>query len=182
MNIQEQKKAIGDSYSVAAMALRGFQASQGLPIDSVDEISLMRSGADDCQLEVLNAFATLFDTLQRFQDELGEEKDEDADEAALKELNEELRELMELQGFTHWQTGGGCTAWGKHLLGGNDNAAPYMMITVSEDATAYFYDLAEAHKENAICIYLYNPEGDPMNGGGLYYSWDEFKENFKGGF
>lgn len=109
------------------------------------------------------------------------ETEEDADEAALKELNAELQELMELQGFTHWQTGGGCTAWGKHLLGGNDNKSPYMMVTVADDAYAYFSELADAHQENAICIYFYDSEGVAFSGG-VYYSWDEFKENFKGGF
>jgi hypothetical protein len=100
---------------------------------------------------------------------------------ALEEINEELEELMELQGFTHWQTGGGCTAWGKYIFGGNDNESPYVMVTVTDDATAYFYDLAEAHQEKAICVYFYNTGGD-ANSGGEYYSWNEFKENFKGGF
>lgn len=126
---------------------------------------------------ILKALKVFIDT---WEDTYSTE-DEDADEKALKELNAELQELMELQGFTHWQTGGGCTAWGKHLLGGNDNKSPYMMITVADDAYAYFSELADAHQENAICIYFYDPEGVAFSGG-VYYSWDQFKEYFKGGF
>ena len=110
------------------------------------------------------------------------ETEEDADEAALKELNAELHELMELQGFTYWQTGGGCTAWGKFIFGGNDCKSPYVMVTCGEDAYGYFGDLAEAHSDVALCVGFYDNEGVPLHDGVVAYSWDEFKNNFKGGF
>lgn len=111
-----------------------------------------------------------------------DEIEQDADEAALKELNAELHELMELQGFTYWQTGGGCTAWGKHIFGGNDSKSPYVMVTCGEDAYGYFGDLAEAHSDVALCVVFYDNEGVPLHDGMVCYSWDEFKNNFKGGF
>jgi hypothetical protein len=133
-------------------------------------------------LQALKVFIEVWEDTYAMENESHPfEEDEDENEKALKELNEELRELMELQGFEHWQTGGGCTAWGKHLLGGLSDKSPYMMITVSDDATAYFYDLADAHQENAITIYFYSPDGSNFSGG-VYYSWDDFKEYFKGGF
>jgi|GEM_PF-3624912 hypothetical protein len=106
---------------------------------------------------------------------------EDEDESALKELNAELQELMELQGFTLWQTGGGCTAWGKYLLGGNDDKSPYMMIAL--DDCSEFTTLAEAHRKDALMVCCYTPEGEELIGHKpICYSWDEFKNNFKGGF
>lgn len=172
MNIQEQKKAVGDSYAVAAAALRGFQASQGLPIDSVDEISLMRSGADDCQLEVLNAFATLFDTLQRFQDELVEKSE-------LDYLNEELREIMRANGFFISYQGGGCQAWQKDLMKGK--SSPYVLVSV-DDVNAEFSNLEQADNDFGMCMNFYDAEGVPMTEthGEQYYNFWKFKELFGG--
>jgi len=180
MNIKDQQRAIGNAYTLAAIGLQGFQESQGLEVGSVDEMTLMHSDANPSQHKVLTAFANLFDELDRVRDELRKEENEseDEDEAALKELNAELEELMKQQGFTQWQTGGGCTAWGKYLLEGNDDKSPYIMATVADDATAYFYDLAEAHQKNAISIYFYDSEGANFSGG-VYYTWNEFKANFK---
>ena len=127
--------------------------------------------------ELLNALKVFIECWE-------DSKEEDADEAALKELNAEVREIMELQGFTHWQTGGGCTAWGKHIFGGNNDASPYVMVTFSESSGAYFSELADAHAHtNSILVCFYDANGDWLGSDmPIYYSWEEFKYNFKGGF
>jgi hypothetical protein len=173
MNIKEQKKAVGDSYAVAAAALRGFQASQGLPIDSVDEIALQMSGADDCQLEVLNAFANLFDTLQRFQDELKEDKSE------LQKINDELRDIMHANGFSTSYQGGGCQAWQKDLMQGKDS--PYVLISCN-DLDIEFSAVEDADNDFGMCMNFYDAEGVPMTAthGEQYYNFWKFKALFGG--
>ena len=98
----------------------------------------------------------------------------------MKELDDEVREVMTAAGFEYWQTGGGCTAWGKHIMGSGKKDAPYVMATM-QDASAFFSSPLDALDDKAVMMCFYDASGDWVSADyPVYFTWKQFKEMCEG--
>lgn len=128
--------------------------------------------------KMLEGLRSLIDLIEGNRGQAGTEKAEfyyDEDEAKLENINDQLAEVMEINGFESQSTGGGCWGWFKNLL---PDGSMYLQITVGDSQLGYD-NLAEVHQEQiCACVYIDQEWQDQTL---RYYTFADFLAAFKEG-